>query len=117
MQEPPKVDVLETLVKRGSMHWGASDNDFHSFMAFVAGADAATSSSDQEIKEQLANILPPHFGDFVFEEFGAPESSPMGWTSVIEVHTKDGREVLDLFYELRKKHDQSRWAQVKVKDS
>ncbi len=117
MQEPPKINILEALVKRPAMYWGNSDNHFQSFVAFHLGTQMATMYTDQESKDQLANLVPPHFTDFVFEALGVPKNAPMAWMSVIEGQTKDGNEALNLFYELRKKYDESKWAKKKAEDS
>lgn len=119
MQEPPKIDLLECLVKRPGMYWGNSDNHFQSLVAFHSGAQMAMFPA---YKNELENLIPPYFTDFVFEALGVPKNAPMAWMSVIEGQTKDGNEALNLFFELRKKNDQSKWAEKaretqKAKDS
>lgn len=113
MQEPEKISVLESIVKRPGMYWGNSANHFHSFIAFVSGVECFNHpETDPIYQRELANIIPPHFTEFVYAELGGPDpGSGMHWSYLIQRRTKDGREALDLFYELRKKYDQSKWAE------
>ena len=78
--------VLESIVKRPAMYWGDSDNHFHSFVAFVSGCQPARSDVlGEEARQQLDQLIPPRFHEFVTEYYGHTfPYGGYGWTTFIE---------------------------------
>jgi hypothetical protein len=100
--------VLESIVKRPAMYWGDSDNHFHSFVAFVSGCQLARSDVLGEgARQQLDQIVPPRFHEFVTEYYGHTfPHGGYGWTTFIEENAESDRDALELFMKLRRLYDE-----------
>ncbi|MBK1829521.1 hypothetical protein JIN77_02190 [Verrucomicrobiaceae bacterium R5-34] len=99
---------MESIMRRPGMYWGDSDNHFHSFIAFLSGYQIARDEIlDEEARNEMDQIIPPKFHEFVTEYYGHTfPHGGHGWTSFIEDHSETDREALDLFLKLRRLYDE-----------
>ncbi len=106
--EITEVGLLEGIIRRPAMYWGDSDNHFHSFVAFLSGYGLGQGDHlDEEARQQLDDVIPPRFHEFVTEYYGHKfPHGGYGWTTFIEENSNSDQEALSLFLKLRRLYDE-----------
>ena len=100
--QPSWLSILEAIVTRPALYWGDSENNFHSFIAFIHGFQLARTATPEALLE-LDQILPPDFDRFVTEHYGHTfPRGGYGWSWFIEENSSTPKEALELFLHLRK---------------
>lgn len=101
------IEWLEAIVARPGLFWGISDNNFHSFVAFVTGLRFGMTCRD-DYNSGIAHLVPSDFSRFVADHFGgaAPHAAGLDWSWLIEQNSKDGNDALGSVLRLRRLYDE-----------
>jgi len=92
------------------MYWGASDNNFQSFVAFWNGAHTALAGIPGSYRTPFGCLIPIHFHHFVTEHYGHgfPHGG-YGWMTFIQENSTSDKEALELLLKLRQLYESSRF--------
>lgn len=97
-------NLVEAIRLRPGMYFGTGESPLTGFIGMITGIEFAKSAITNAQIDQLDQLIPEGFSEFVAAQFGeGKDDNTLGWWYYVTKNTHSEKEAFDLFCELRSK--------------